>query len=70
MKLTERQKLNLAQGLTKNGFSRTGFGRMSKVNLYLCPKCGNLNRIIVNWHGPAPRGGFYCNGNCGQVIGF
>lgn len=66
--LTDAQQRNLAAGLSKNGFQRLGFGRVSRVLLYTCPKCGHVNHVVKNWRGPAPRGGFYCANNCGTVI--
>jgi hypothetical protein len=71
MELTDRQKLNIANGLTKNGYAHLNFGAPSRVNLYICPTCKHVNKVVKNWHGPTPRGGFYCNGkDCKQVIGF
>ena len=35
---------------------------------YTCKGCGQLHRIVKNWIGQRPNGGFGCQ--CGRVIGF
>jgi hypothetical protein len=36
------------------------------VKIYRC-ECGHESTSRVNWHGPTPRGGFYCP-KCGTII--
>ena len=39
-----------------------------QIIAYTCKGCGLLHRIVKNWTGGIPNGGFGCQ--CGKVIGF
>jgi hypothetical protein len=45
---------------------RTGWGKWSIVYTRKCIETGKLFRIIKNWHGGVPVGGFICS-HCGKI---
>ena len=48
--------------------ARLRFGPPDTIRVYRCRRCGAEQRVVQNWHGPAPVGGFSCE--CGDVIRF
>lgn len=48
---------------------RSEFGRWHRVSAFICPHCGEVTSLVINWHGPTPRGGYY-SPCCGALLDF
>lgn len=48
---------------------RSGWGQWHTIHAFFCPWCGKVIKLVVNWHGPTPNGGFCC-AYCNHVVSF